>query len=186
MKRFINYMLIAGATAFASLAVASVPARADDSTSAKPLRIQVGAYFPTKDTIRDLTADTQFGGGIAYDFGSTQSIPYGLYLDFGTVKKNGYALSTVGGGVQGRYYFNPKSSKASPYFGLGIGGYNVYSDDNGSHNDFKFGGKATLGIEAQSGIYVEAGYTAIGKAKLIGENNDVDPSGATLDIGYKF
>jgi hypothetical protein len=189
MKRNISKTLLAVIAASTFAAVGATAAHADQ-TNPKPFRVQVGAFWPNNGTIKDLTANTQFGGGAAYDVVSPKvgqnALPIGVYVDFGTVKKHGYDLSTVGGGVEGRYYFSPAESTTQPYFGLGVGGYNVHSDYSGSKDDFKFGGKATLGIETTSGGYLEGGYTFIAKAKLINEAQTLDPSGATLDLGYRF
>jgi hypothetical protein len=189
MNRKFSSNVLAAFAATACLALGASAAMASGSPDT-PFRVQLGGYFPSNGTIRDLTANTQFDAGLSYDIQKAgkgaSAIPYGLYVNLDSVKKHGYALSTAGVGIDARSYFSADQSSVKPYVGLGIGGYNVYSDDHGSHNDFKFGGKISAGIETQRGVYLEAGYTAIGKAKLIGENKTLDPSGASVDIGYKF
>jgi outer membrane protein W len=167
------------------LAITASAAMAGPNTNT-PWRVQAGGFFPSNGTIRNLTDNTQLDAGFSYDIQKSQSNPYGIYANIDTVKKHGYTLSAVAVGLDVRNYLSNAKNDVQPYIGLGVGGYNIYSDTSSSHNDLKFGGKVSVGIESKQGVYLEAGYTGIAKAHLVGQAKTLDPGGVSVDLGYKF
>lgn len=175
------------ATLALGFGVATIGHAQDTTPVQKPLSIKLGAFFPTQSNGRDLEGSTAFSAGLDYAFVKTATasptLP-SIYFDYAGGSKHGGHLQTYGLGVAVRQYTNgaPMAGGTSPYVGAGIGAYIADVKNGGGSSSTKtvLGGKVFAGLEFGGGEFVEASYN------LIGSNKGSNPSGAGLQLGYRF
>lgn len=179
-------------------AVGPMAARAD--WSARPLRAEIGGFFPTNLNVAPNTVRSAiYLGGTLEPFrfrvGGGDEVLFGGYLDGYSGKDSvttdatrQLTATTVGMGLIGRYMLHATGSRA--YVAAGIGGYymNFHQSTASAVNGFSTfttthlrpGGKLLVGIEAPNGIFAEAGYT------IISNTDGALPGGFLVAVGFRF
>ena len=196
--------LLAGA-AIALVSIAPTIAHAQNpvSTAAglvglkvkKPIRLQLGGYFPTDSSLKNGVSKEFTRYGASYDvFKSPVLVPFILsgYVDgilskekkFGSPEKKN-AFSMVGVGVQVRQYFNAPLLPISFYTGLAAGPYFVHAKfADESFSKTVFGGKVFAGVELAQTFYGVVDYTYLSKVSV--GKGDYKPSGFGASLGVRF
>lgn len=180
-----NYrnLMLAGLTAFAISATASVYAEA--SKFERPLRVTLGTHYPSDGDLRDLVDDTFYSLGLSYDMWGAQMANGNYYRGgvFGSYTfrdRNGNKLSDFAAGAFGRVYFG-EGMALRPYAGGSLGvhwvNYEIGANDD---DDLRFGTRLFAGVEHPSGFFGELGYT------LAQKRRDVDINGFGVRLGFRF
>ena len=156
------------------------PAARAQSTGILPLRVKVGALFPTNTNTKDRAGSVipaaeldlripRFLGGsfasIGYqDRGGLRTIPLTISRTFGPANP----LQAVTGNV---------------YFGLGAGVYFLNGDDGigSSNSKTTVGGFGQIGYQFPNPYFVEAKYQAV-----IGKADGLTPNGLVVFVGRRF
>lgn len=107
------------------------------------------------------------GFGISADLRNMHGWNQGVYLDTTGYLRSGTnfnPLRFIGLGVQARRLLSTGQS-ASPYIGLGLGAYRVSITDDINQRFTTLGGRALLGLETKSKIFVELAYNYLGQKR---------------------
>ena len=156
----------------------------------KPIRLYLGAFFPTNSDTKDAIGDTEFSWGLSYDIPQKKPLPAVIAVYFDGVWASGDSIGGLdvdfhylGIGPMARYYLGKKgeadaAQKSRFYVGGGFGMYWITAqivDNAGFYvstldNDIKFGGKLVGGLEFGKSFLVEGDYTWPGSSKGNGWN----------------
>ena len=163
----------------------------------KPIRLYLGAYFPSNSDTADAIGDVQFSWGLSYDIPQKKPLPAMIAVYFDGVWASSDSIGGLdvdfhylGIGPMARYYLGQKGQSDTPkksrfYVGGGFGIYFITAqivDNAGFYvstidNDVKFGGKLVAGMEFGKSLLVEGDYTWPGASKGNGFN---------LRAGFRF
>jgi outer membrane protein with beta-barrel domain len=156
----------------------------------KPIRLYLGAYFPSNSDTQDAIGDVQFSWGLSYDIPQKKPLPavIAVYFDGVWASSDEFRgldvdFHYLGIGPMARYYVGKKGEaetqqKSRFYVGGGFGIYWITAqvvDNAGFYvstidNDIKFGGKLLAGVEFGKSFLVEGDYTWPGASKGNGFN----------------
>lgn len=183
---------ILGLLMLLSWAMGSV-ALAQLGQSGSPFQVRVGAYFPTDSTLTDWAGSTWFQAGLDYALAADESGKNYLSVEY-------KSKSGTFQGVERKAQIIPVvitkkitpeiplvTSRAVPYYGLGLGLYNIRAEKaNQSSSGTKFGVNLLGGVNISQNAFAEVKYTWISKFRPSFETKDVEYGGLSLDVGMKF
>lgn len=175
MNRIVKSATVAGIALAAVAVLAPRAAHAQNTTLQpvqRPFSVKAGLNFPT-----DGDTDPVFKAGVTYDFNKSmanQPTLFNLYADYAGKGSQHF----FGGGVGLKYIIGSPLAPSVPYVGAGLGIYGTHVE--GSSDKTAFGGKVLAGYQFNAGYFAEADYTILGK------NNNVNPGGFGLAVGYRF
>jgi hypothetical protein len=186
--------MMAVAALVAVSALFAPPARAQEEP--KPIRLFLGAFFPSDSDTADAVGSTEFSWGLSYDLPQKKPSPAtlavyfdGVWADSSEVGDLAVRFHYLGIGPEARYYPAKKKqggeAKANQfYLGGGFGFYYITAQivDDGFYvenidNDFKFGGKLLAGMDFGKSLCLEGDYTWPGTSAGQGWN---------LRLGFRF
>jgi len=173
---------MAGALALAGWMGMARPARAQD-TGLIPVRVKVGALFPSSGGTRDLTGSWHLGAeadvALPHLLGGRYMVSVGYFQGSDSGNKLRMIPVTIGRFIQPP---NPaKRLTGNVYGGVGIGPYFVRGTVAGvSDSKVAIGGYASAGYQFPNPYFIEAKYHLVSKV------NGLRPGGLAVMVGRHF
>jgi hypothetical protein len=183
--------------ALAAVAASCPPSARAQGDQLKPIRLYLGAFFPSKSETSDRIGSAVFSWGLSYDIPQKKPSPVKLAVYFDGVWASSdeflnrrIRFHYFAFGPEARYYLGQKGESGTPqksrfYVGGGFGLYIItaqITDGSGFFistldNDLKLGGKLLAGVEFGKSFLVEGDYTWPGSSAANGWN---------ARVGFRF
>lgn len=153
------------------------------------LSLRAGAFFPSSQSLRDISDVAAYGGGIDYRVGFIPKLLNGeswttsISADFFYASRSAGQYRYIPVMINQVYTFEEQSGH-TPYAGFCLGAVTVGGTDN-SKGHFptvtRFGGGLLVGLNFTKSLYVEAKYLWVDRHGL---GASVD--GFTTEVGWRF
>ena len=153
------------------------------------LSIRAGAFFPSSQTVRDITDVAAFGGGIDYKVGFIPKLLNGeswstsISADFFYANRTAGQIRYVPVSINQVYTFEEQNGH-TPYAGFCLSAVTLGGTNNsGGHQPTvtRFGGGLLTGLNITKSIYLEAKYLWVDRHGL-----GFSADGFTTEVGWRF